>query len=68
MLYAFVKVFYDALQFPYGVVKNQHFQSSYFGGRRGSQKRVSLQGLTLAMCPLARTHFSGGRASSGHNN
>ena len=42
MLYAFVKVFYDALQFPYGVVKNQHFQSSYFGGRRGSQKRVSL--------------------------
>ena len=27
-----------------------------------------LQGLTLAMCPLARTHFLGGRASSGHNN
>ena len=26
------------------------------------------QGLTLAMCPLARTHFLGGRASSGHNN
>ena len=25
------------------------------------------QGLTLAMCPLARTHFLGGRASSGHN-
>ena len=27
-----------------------------------------VQGLTLAMCPLARTHFLGGRASSGHNN
>ena len=27
-----------------------------------------IQGLTLAMCPLARTHFLGGRASSGHNN
>ena len=26
------------------------------------------QGLSLAMCPLARTHFLGGRASSGHNN
>ena len=29
---------------------------------------ISGQGLTLAMCPLARTHFLGGRASSGHNN
>ena len=26
------------------------------------------QGLTLAMCPLARVHFLGCRASSGHNN
>ena len=29
---------------------------------------VGGQGLTLAMCPLARMHFLGGRASSGHNN
>ena len=29
---------------------------------------IIIQGLTLAMCPLARTHFLGGRASSGHNN
>ena len=29
---------------------------------------IVYQGLTLAMCPLARTHFLGGRASSGHNN
>ena len=29
---------------------------------------IATQGLTLAMCPLARTHFLGGRASSGHNN
>ena len=27
-----------------------------------------LQGSTLAMCPLARMHFLGRRASSGHNN
>ena len=27
-----------------------------------------VQGLTLAMCPLARVHFLGCRASSGHNN
>ena len=26
------------------------------------------QGSTLAMCPLARMHFLGRRASSGHNN
>ena len=31
-------------------------------------ERQVIQGLTLAMCPLARTHFLGGRASSGHNN
>ena len=33
------------------------------------QKKVTFQwqGLTLAMCLLARTHFLGGRASSGHN-
>ena len=28
----------------------------------------SAQGSTLAMCPLARMHFLGRRASSGHNN
>ena len=27
-----------------------------------------MQGSTLAMCPLARMHFLGRRASSGHNN
>ena len=27
-----------------------------------------IQGSTLAMCPLARMHFLGRRASSGHNN
>ena len=30
--------------------------------------RFNVQGLTLAMCPLARVHFVGCRASSGHNN
>ena len=29
---------------------------------------VAVQGSTLAMCPLARMHFLGRRASSGHNN
>ena len=31
-------------------------------------RHISKQGSTLAMCPLARVHFLGRRASSGHNN
>ena len=30
--------------------------------------KEAIQGSTLAMCPLARMHFLGRRASSGHNN
>ena len=37
-------------------------------GVQNFKQGVQGQGLTLAMCPLARMHFLGGRASSGHNN
>ena len=33
-----------------------------------TKKLAISQGSTLAMCPLARMHFLGRRASSGHNN
>ena len=43
-----------------------HFSCDNF--KAVSPLTCACQGLTLAMCPLARTHFLGGRASSGHNN
>ena len=53
---------------PRNTITDSRRRNSLPGPIEHAVTACTVQGLTLAMCPLARVHFLGCRASSGHNN